>query len=340
LGVGKLRPTFVISLDEELVWGSFDHTPAERFHAANPDLRGTVRRLLALFDRHSVPVTWAVVGHLFLSSCERGENGRAHPDVVRPRFSWYAGDWLADDPCSNRAQAPLWYGDDLIEMIQAAATTHEIGSHSFSHVVYGDPGCSRAAAVSDVRACLDAAQRWGVRLRSFVFPRNVGGHHQVLAEHGFVAYRGEEPTWYRTLPGRARRMAHLAEQAACVRPPVSVPQETLPGLWNIPGSMILLPRHGVRRMIPLGVRLRRGTLGLTRAVEERQLFHLWFHPFNFSRDREAMLQLLDQILRHATRLRDGGELDIVTMGGLADKLRAQCPDRSSRGEQRLEAHRK
>ena len=41
-------------------------------------------------------------------------------------------------------------------------------------------------------------------LRSFVFPRNVDSHHELLGAQGFTACRGADPTWYRSLPGPGR----------------------------------------------------------------------------------------------------------------------------------------
>jgi peptidoglycan/xylan/chitin deacetylase (PgdA/CDA1 family) len=316
------RPTFVISLDQELIWGSFDHTTPGAFLAAHPDPRGTVRALVEMFEELEIPATWAIVGHLFLSSCARGPDGRAHPEIVRPNHAFYPGDWLGADPCTDRARDPLWYGDDILDLVQGARAGHEIACHSFSHVVYGDPGCAEEAAAADLLACVEAAKKRGVLLRSFVFPRNREGHHHLLRQHGFIAFRGEEPAWWRGLPGAAKRAGHLIDQAAMRPPPVVEPVERLPGLWNLPGSMLLLHRHGVRRYIPLAMRRRRISLGLTRAIEQRRLFHLWFHPHNLSYDRAGLFAVLRQGLRQAARLRDRGLLDIRTMDSLAEELRA------------------
>src|SRR5262249_32941528 len=162
----------------------------ERFARDVPDPRGTVRDLLALLVERELSATWAMVGHLFLGACQRGPDGRAHPELVRPRYRWYPRDWLSCDPCSDRARAPLFYGDAILGLLVGARTPQEIGCHSFSHLVYGDPGCSREAAASDLAACVQAARARGIVLRSFVFPRNLEGHHALLREHGFIAYRG------------------------------------------------------------------------------------------------------------------------------------------------------
>lgn len=314
-----MKPTFVLSIDEELIWGSFDLATEAEFAAQYPDLRGTARELLNLLCEFEVSATWAVVGHLFLRSCERGDDGRAHPELVRPRFHWHGRDWFADDPCSDRISRPMWYGEDIVEMLLSTRIPQEIGSHSFSHLVYGDPGCSAEAAASDLNACLEAARRRGISLTSFVFPRNVEGHHDLLKQAGFTCYRGDDPTWFRPLPSVARRAAHFLDQSLALTPPVHIPEERLPGLWNIPGSMILLPRTGPRRLISVAARVAKAKRGIARAIREEKLFHLWFHPFNLAADRAAMFSALRAILEEAARCRDEGALSIATMAEAAQR---------------------
>jgi len=302
--------TFILSLDKELVWGSLDHTPAEAWSRRYPDARGVTRELLALLDEVGVPATWAVVGHLFLDRCQRGQNGRAHADIVPPR-----PDWFAADPCSDAASAPLFYAPDLVDAIGSARAGHEIASHSFSHAVYGD--CSRAAAASDLRAAVAAARARGIQLQSFVFPRNVEGHHDVLAENGFIAYRGEEPHAYRRLPRPARRIAHFADHALAAAAPVVAPSQRLPGLWNIPGSMMFFPRGGPRDLIPFEARVRKAKRTLDAAVRTGKMFHLWFHPENLTVDRAGMFAALRRILVAVADERERGRIEVATMGQVA-----------------------
>jgi hypothetical protein len=214
----------------------------------------------------------------------------------------------------------LWYGEDILDMIQAARTPQEIGSHSFAHILYGDPDLTEEAAESDLRACLDVAARRGIELRSFVFPFNSEGHHDVLRRNGFRAYRGLDPSRYQRMPYSINRGGHLLEHAVGVGPPVSRPYEKLPGLWNIPGSTFFSHRGGVRRGIPRRSRLRRAQVGLRKAKDRGGVFHLWTHPFNLANDPRYLLGILDEIFTSAAAMRDRGELVIETMGGAAERL--------------------
>ena len=315
-------PTFALTFDTELIWGSFDHVPVERFAQLYPDIRGTIRSVLELLEEYEVSATWAVVGHLFLAKFHRDDSGMAHPELVRPRQSWRDGDWYAGDPCTDRVRDPLWYGDDILDLLQAARIPQEIGCHSFAHVLYGDPALTRQAVDADLGACVKLAAARGVTLRSFVFPRNSEGHHGALKAHGFQAYRGADPTWHAGVPGPLGRGAHLFDQAVALPPPVSQPTETLPGLWNIPGSGLLIHRTGVRGLIPMASRIRKARAGLRRAEATGGVYHLWTHPFNLANDPRFMLASLAAILREAVRRRDLGSIAIDPMGAIADRMSA------------------
>jgi hypothetical protein len=88
------------------------------------------------------------------------------------------------------------------------------------------------------------------------------------------------------------------------------------GLWNIPGSMLYTPAFGVRRFLPVWLRVLRANRGLDRAIERREIFHLWFHPTDLTVRPDAMLDGVRRIFERAARLRDCGELEILPMRGL------------------------
>ena len=306
--------TFCLTFDTELIWGSFDHTRPEAFERTYPRTRDVIDRTLRLLDAYEVPATWAVVGHLFLSKCARDpRSGLAHPELARP-FDAAGHDWLAHDPCTDRHRDPLWYGDDVITRIREAQTPQEIGCHTFSHRPCDDPALADADVLADLRLCQELAAGG---LRSFVFPRNREGHHGALLAAGFSAYRGPDAVWWRGLPRPLRRVANMVDHALALPPPVSQPDERLPGLWNVPGSMGMLDRRGIRRLITRRARMRKASAGLRRAVARGAVFHLWTHPFNFANDPDHLLGALEATLHEASTLRARGVLEIETMGSVA-----------------------
>ena len=314
--------TFVLSLDTELIWGTFRMWSPAQFEAKYPNVRVTISNILRLLERYEVSATWAVVGHLFLERCERDAAGVAHPDLVHPSQSFCHEDWYSRDPCGDSAGDHLWYGPDILDMIQGASVSQEIGSHSFGHPLYGDTEFSREAAAADLDACLAVARLRGIELRSFVYPGNSVAFQELLRERGFRAFRGIGPEEgrIRSLPARLQRPARLATQVLGTKPQVGRPTEELPGLWDIPASMLLLTRTGLRRLSTRHARLRKARAGIATARRQGSVFHLWTHPWNFADDPGFHLDVLDEILEGVARDRDAGLLRVETMGSMAARL--------------------
>jgi len=296
------EPTFVISLDVELLWGAVLH-PGSRGVSlmVNDDSkgRGNVDLLLSLFEKHNIPATWAVVGHLFLDCCQR-ENGVPHYGMPRFKDGWYSV-----DPCSDIEQDPLYYGKDIIEKVITSPVGHEIGYHSFSHVPFSD--CSREVAEAEIEAGLTLAAELGVTLESFVFPYHKIGHLDVLREKGFKIYRGQDLGAIMML-GRAINKI--------IVPPVE--PKWRDGIWEIPASMASVD---LRFHLPL---LPRARMGIHRAMRSNKVFHIWLHPHDLL-SYPPLARDLDKLLAFVSERRDRGELTVATMGGLASYL-------NSRGE--------
>lgn len=317
------RGVFTLSLDFELAWGSRDlyADPAPLLAQARITRERVFGPLLAALQQHGFVATWATVGNLFLEDARRS-GGVWHPDVVPPRHEWVSGGWFDGVPEGSEAQCPEFYARSLVQRLRDAG--QEIGSHSFSHPIFGDRGCSREAAESDLRRAVAEAAALGVTMKSFVFPRNVAGHVDLLARYGFTCWRTVEPVWYRDprVPGPVSRIAHLAEVARAAAPPTVMPWRDEHGLWVIPASSSLLPVDGVRRLIPLRQRLRRVLEGLDRAAADGRVSHLYLHPINLAGNPEGLLGTMRSIFAHAARLRDAGRLEVLPMAALAERAAA------------------
>ncbi len=302
---------FTISLDFELIWGTLDLFGPEAFRRACEIERAEViDRLLELFLEFEFPATWCILGHLFLDRCD----GR-HPGIPPSNHDWVRGDWFDNDPGGSEDGTSIFLGRSLVEKIRNCAVRQEIGSHSFSHVIFSDKGCSRETAAGEIAECVRLAREMEIELRSFAFPRNEIGHLDVLKESGFLCYRGVEENWYenRRLPESLRRMMRLFEVLRVAPPRTVVPQMTASGLWNIPGSTMYFPIHGGRKIIPMAWRTRRIYKGLDAAADKKQIFHLWFHPTNLAEETANMISGLRDMLDRAALLREAGKLRFLSM---------------------------
>jgi peptidoglycan/xylan/chitin deacetylase (PgdA/CDA1 family) len=281
-----------ISIDLELAWGVWDRPTRDYFELCAQKERMIVRRLLALFSRYDVSATWAVVGRLL--------------------------DPLGPVPVASATGRHVWYAPDLVEAINRAAPTQEIGSHSFAHIY-----CQRTSRAA-MREDLDAAKaihiRHGLEWHSFVFPRNQVAHVDLLRDAGMHAFRSADVGWHmqaRRAGLVAGRLANLADKLLPV-PPTAVCPVHAAGMVDIPGSMLLLGRGGIRRLVRPGVVEAKARLGLRAAWQRGRVFHLWFHPSNFYYETDVQFGVLERVLRIAAAARARGEVDIRPMKSIAD----------------------
>jgi hypothetical protein len=302
------RGIFTISLDFELIWGTFDKPKHTRFRRLCViEREEVIDRLLELFLQYRVSATWCTVGHLFL---DPAWDGGVH---------------------STGADAPIFYGRDLVDKIQRCAVPQEIGSHTFTHKVFDDPSCTRAIADEELAACTKAARDIGIQMTSFVFPRNRIAHLDLLPQHGFTAFRGQDERWY-ARTGKRRwfhRAGHLMDVFCATTPPAVMPVRREEGVWEIPGSMLFTPSHGLRRIIPAAARVHRARKGLTSAADSKKVFHLWFHPTDLVVRRNAMFEGLRQILEYACELREAGRISILPMSSIAELMNQEMLHRNA-----------
>jgi hypothetical protein len=157
----------------------------------------------------------------------------------------------------------------------------------------------------------------------FVFPRNVVGFRDLLAEAGIEVYRGRPGA--AMTPRRWRSLRRLLVFLFFLAP---VPARTVEavvddrGMVNVPASMALYTRRGVRRLVASRALAAKATGGLDRAASQGRIFHLWLHPSNLVHAMEAQFATLESILGHARTLCDAGRLEIVTMGDIGTATRA------------------
>jgi hypothetical protein len=289
---GDSKVAVCISADFELNWAWRSLSPANA-ESHGESTRRNFPLILALAREYDIPLTWATVGHLFLSECKK-VNGRAHHEMPRPsRNELWDGDWYRHDPCTDAQQSPLWYAPDLIEQIANERVGHEIGTHSFSHIDFR-PDCSSDELVRrELEECIRVMAPFGIKPSSLVFPFN----HQrpsldVLAGSGITAVRWRD-----------------------ARAVLSYPERTHSGVYKIRESMSL--RAPKRYDLVDKCRIM-----LHKAAERRAAFHFWFHPCD---DRALFENEFRRILASVAEARQTGMAWPATMREIA----AYCEARDS-----------
>ncbi|AWB28316.1 polysaccharide deacetylase family protein [Halococcoides cellulosivorans] len=314
--------TLVISIDAELGWGfhDLDDRPVDRIAAA----RTGWRRLLSVLDAHRVPATWAVVGHLLLSACDRTHAD--HPAI---------DDWFAAERNGWRAHPEWRFAPDLVAAVATSRTDHEIAAHTFSHTPLADDRVTPAIARAELAANRRVAHARGIDLDSAVFPRNAIAHREALVDAGITCYRAGGPS-----RGRLRRTAAKLRDAATPRARLVEPCIDAYGLVTIPPSLYLFGFEGRPRQVAnrLGVDpiVRQARHGIDRACREGAIFHVWLHPNNLQ--TAADVDRVRSIVAYAAARRDAGQLRIETMGTVAERVLAgEAASRPSADERAVPA---
>jgi len=286
----------VLSADFEMAWAfRFSRTRHTEAVEAGLHERKNLPLLLELFDRHSIPVTWATVGHLFLGECSKAQGETAHAGMPRPAFftnknwSFTSGDWYEHDPCSDLLRDPAWYASDLVDQILKSRAGHEFGCHTFSHADFTYSHCSGEMADAELDASIAAALSKGISMHSMVFPGGTFGNYESLVRKGFTCYR--QPMKYHI------DMCHTDQH----------------GLVVIPSSIGLGRDHyGWDSKFHLRIIEK----FLAAAARHRLVCHFWFHP---SVDQWYLENVMPSVLSLIEVYRDRGQVSVMTMGDLADE---------------------
>lgn len=305
----KFDPTFIISLDTELIWGyvRYPQDPVVRLLSQDESKgRKSVDILLQLFDKYRIPATWATVGHLFLDHCSN-DSGMLHGDMPRFKDNWYAS-----DPGTNILKDPLYYGKDFLERILSSNVTHEIGYHTFSHVPLSE--CNIDVARAEIAKSIEIGKEWGITFKSFVYPEHKVGHLDVLRDFGFKVYRGS------CIGDKPYNQNVLAKAPAFALSRIIAPP-TYPifrdGIWEIPASIYfydpIFPSLLQKTLIF------RAKMGLRNAMKQNKIFHIYLHPENILL-QPSLANKLNDFLAYVAKCRDSGNLNIKTMGDLAAQL--------------------
>lgn len=278
------RGVFTVSIDYEFAWGYVDQNlSSERLATIRKEV-DIVERLIALFEKYKIPATWAIVGHL----------------LNKPE------DMSQSNDCA-------WFDvHGLVSRISNAPTGHEIASHSYAHILYGDARTTHEQVCHDIKMAQKIHQAHGLSFDSFIFPRNSEGYYGELYNQGIKIYRGTTSRWYMGFPKTFRRFFRLLDYYLPAVPVVE-PRWTSNGLLCIPDSLLFLSREGVRRFVLPFFMKRKIRKGLYKAVAQKKILHIWFHPSNFSYDTEVQFCVWEEILKEVALLRDAGMLDVLTM---------------------------
>jgi hypothetical protein len=269
-----------ISVEIELGWGFHDKADARTVPELSDDgqaERETLRWFLEVCDEAGIPVTFNVVGHLLLASCD-GRHDGPHPDG-----------WFDRDPGTDATIDPLFYFPEVLEVIQGADVDHEICTHTFSHVLLDEVGNAVVDWELDrVEALHDEP------VVSLVPPRHRKPPYVVLREHSIEVVRrafDETPPsstvgWFLWALTREHPLDHPDVVDGLVETRTSSFM-TLTASYLSSG---VAEPHPAYRVIPESLRERRHERfleeGLRAAARDGANVHYWTHLYNMAHEAQ------------------------------------------------------
>ena len=316
----------VISLDFELLWGIRDLGEAGK-RSKILLTRQVVPKLLDIFKKYDIHATWATVGFLFFESRNEllANLPKSLPAYSNKFLSPY--DSISAEIGVNESDDPLHYAPSLIREI-LAAPHQEVATHTFSHYYCLEDGQSPADFESDLQSAMLAAEKYSQKIESIVFPRNqyADSYLDVCAQNGILAFRGNESVWFRRTSKREahrqwlRRLMRLLDAYVNISGTNAYPLPVKTSLpVNLPASRYLRS-YSRRFRVFEPFRLNRILSAMTSAAQEGHIFHLWWHPEDFSGNIDDNLLFLEKILMKYEELQKKYGMQSLTMAEISHQV--------------------
>ena len=307
------RGVVILSIDTEQRWGYVDLLDDAQFDRRYPGALEIHDRMLTALTSAGIGATWFVVGGLSL----HGSHGARDR-----RMSGLPNAWAERIPAGSESSLPQWYRRSFVERLRDAEPAQEIGLHGgLTHFLWTGAESSREAVEWELAEGVRALEQLGIRPLSFSFGREREAHHDLLAARGVRGYRGRTVSLaHRLGQSIAGKLLRATDELMAAAPPVVWPQETLPGVWNIPSSLFLYPLCAARsRLIRPRSRVERFSRGVEAAARHRAIFHYCLHPENLAESPEGC-SLFEEMLDRLQSVAALGDIEVLTMGEVIARM--------------------
>jgi peptidoglycan/xylan/chitin deacetylase (PgdA/CDA1 family) len=289
---------FILSFDCEGKWGVADGLTAKhRRDLSDERLHEAYQSILDVLDEYEIQATFAFVG-AFAQSPD--DFARIRPDIeaLDRRAPGYLGPALRD---IDEANGTGWHGHHLVDAVGSSCVHHEIALHGLTHIPWTTVDEAFAEAEMRMLESLEGPVRDS---RTFVYPRNLVAHTEVLARHGFEGFRTARPE-------RSRLVSLLSEFNL-----FEVPEHArlTDDIVPIPAGFFLNWRSGLRGLVPPAVTRIRARRLLDSAAASGAVVHYWLHPENIA-SAPSTLELLRTLARDVANAREAGDCEVLTQLG-------------------------
>ncbi len=299
---------FVISLDCELIWGVHHYGGIKRYPYLQ-SYESSYNFLIDLFSTYKINATFAFVGSIAL-------NKKEFRDDINNSLGNYYKKWLNEIEDKSAKRPELWFNRDIIQKILDSDQNHEIASHSFSHPNFINEQFTKKMAINEFTLSNKILKKiMNEDIKSYIYPENGIGHLDIFKDSKYEIYRGKNKSWYENLP--LNRIFHFIDQSLPITPPSVKLSSDIYGNKYLPGSLMLFAYDGIRKIIPDNIRFLKIKKGIDKAIEKKQVFHLWFHPWNIG-SSVRMRNLFEKVIKYVEKKSSENLLEVATMSQIIE----------------------
>lgn len=321
----QIRPSLIISLDYELMWGMMDLANAKQYGQTNVlNVQSAIRKMVDLFEKYQVKATFATVGMLMCKDVDELKRFAPSETPTYTKQGLYPyGNYLDK---VKKEQQSLYFAPESIELLRQSEMI-EIGTHTFCHYYCWEEGQTIDQFEADITAAVETAKQKGIELKSIVFPRNNvnNDYLNVCYRHGITAYRGNALSFFGKKSSKLQFLFRRACRLLDAYIPVAKhttygydmlqPSEGLP--LNIPASRMFRPYSKALALLePL--RIARMKHEMKYAAKHGEMYHIWWHPHNFGANMTENLKNLEELLMYFSKCREKYGMQTYTMNELTE----------------------
>ena len=314
------KGALVISLDFELVWGVFDHVDIiDKISYFNTTLL-TIPKMIALFEKQSIHVTWATVGMLFN---ENWDEWHGNIPLLLPTYDkTFLNPYDYGKQHRNSNLDSFFFAPNLIKDLQSIKD-QELATHTYSHYYCLEKGQTVAQFEVDLKQAIVIAKKFDISLKSLVFPRNQFNkdYLAVCSKHHIETVRTNPENWYWDVSKPETLVTKIARSGDAYLPlgkkSYSVTSINFEGVICQPASRFLRPQHKIELLN--SARVLRIKNEMITAAKNGEVYHLWWHPHNFGIDSIGAIKALTSILETFTYCKEVYGMESLTMNELKER---------------------
>lgn len=296
------RGFFLISLDFELQWGSFDKINLDekrKLELSNTLL--IIPKLLETLKANNIQSTWATVGMLFNESKEDWLNNipKTKPNYLNKKLCPY--EYFSSIEKENYC---FFFAHKIIELI-INTPKQELASHTYSHYYCLEDGQHLKNFEDDILQAKKIFSRYNKSLESLVFPRNQFNkeYYKTCNLVGIKSIRTNPSNWYWDVNKKDNYLKkafrlidafNLFNYDKCYKIHWILSQKNQP--YKLPASRFLKSYSNIK-LIEY-IKLTRIKLEMTYAARYKRYYHIWWHPENFGKNPNECLIMFNKIIKH------------------------------------------